>query len=502
MLLFSILVVVNSFIQFMVFDKIFLSDTDALLLETNEQAATNVGMQLQENFKKIEMSLKVIAANEKIRENQDTFDKINMLLTEVDVLTVLNRQGDILLVSGNEFDLVVSNLSQREYFQQAIQGKTYISDVFTSARGFKVVAIAVPILKENKIDGVLVGTVKLHGNSLASMFNNKRFGRNGYISILDRQGDIVYHPNKEQIGQQTIIFDYLPDPQGSKIMKDFSGKEQFVGYCRVPGLDWIVTVYTPTADVIQNRNIMIFEILSLSVIGIIIIILVGTYTVRRYTKPLTQLISAFNTLKGGNYKKINSRNYEKEFQEIVDVYNNMIEKLEEVHNGLEECAEIDSLTGAYNRRALDNFISVLTQEKNKGTLASLGVFLLDIDNFKCLNDTLGHMAGDHILKKITEIMKSAAGEQAVFRFGGDEFAVVLRNISDEALLSMAETIRLESEKSLDDCTVSIGVANYSQDTNSIDNLIELADKALYSSKHSKNKVTSYNKTMEVRGGTD
>ncbi|WP_255451256.1 sensor domain-containing diguanylate cyclase [Sporomusa sp. KB1] len=487
------MVVVNSLIQFMVFDKIFLSDTDALLLETNEQAANNVSIQLLENFKKIEMSLKVIAVNEKIRENQDTFDKINMILPEVDVLTILNQQGDILLVSGNQFELVVSNLSQREYFRQAIQGKTYISDVFTSARGFKVVTIAVPIIKDNKIDGVLVGAVKLHGNSLASMFDNKLFGRNGYISILDRQGDIVYHPNKERIGQKAIIFDQLHGQTGSKIMTDFSEKEHFVGYSRVSELDWIVTINTPTADVIKNRNIMIFEILLLSIISILVIILVGTYTVRRYTKPLAQLILAFNTLKDGNYKKIDSGNYEKEFQEIVHVYNNMIEKLEEVHNDLEECAEIDSLTSAYNRRAFDNYMRILKQEISNGTLDKLGVFLLDIDNFKSLNDTSGHLTGDHILKKITEIMRSVAGAQSVFRFGGDEFAVVLRDISDETLLSIAEAIRLESEKSLDDCTVSIGVANYPQDTNSIDKLIEFADKALYISKNSKNKVTSYTK---------
>ncbi|WP_371380171.1 diguanylate cyclase [Sporomusa aerivorans] len=427
-LLLSILVVLNSLAQFIVFDKIFISDTDALLLDINEQAANNVSMQLAENFKKIALSLKVIAADEKIRENQDTLDKINTVFSEVDVITILNRQGDILLISGNQYSPMVSNLSQREYFKQAIQGRTYISDVFTSARGFKVVSIAVPIIKNETIDGVVVGLVKLHGNSLASMFDNTLFGRNGYISILDRRGDIVYHPNKERIGQKAVIFDRLDGRKGSRILKDSSGSDQFVGYSKVPDLGWSVTINTPTADIIKNRNIMIYEILSLSIAGIFVIVLVGIYTARRYTEPLDQLVQAFNTLKDGNYKKIDSRSYEKEFHEIVHVYNKTVEKLEEVHNDLEEAADIDSLTGAYNRRAFENHFCILQQEISNCTVVSVGLCLLDIDHFKGLNDTSGHLAGDYILKRITEIMKSIAGEQAVFRFGGDEFAVILRDI--------------------------------------------------------------------------
>lgn len=104
---------------------------------------------------------------------------------------------------------------------------------------------------------------------------------------------------------------------------------------------------------------------------------------------------------------------------------------------------------------------------------------------------MGHFAGDAVLKKVTEIVKSIAGEQSIFRFGGDEFVVILQNTSDEALASIAEVIRSECEKSLNGCTVSIGVAKIPKDTHSIEQLIEFADKALYISKKDKNKVTVY-----------
>ncbi|WP_254306631.1 GGDEF domain-containing protein [Clostridium sp. 001] len=274
-------------------------------------------------------------------------------------------------------------------------------------------------------------------------------------------------------------------------MKDYSGKDQFVGFSKVPNLNWYVIVITPTADIMTSRNIVVYETFIGSVIVGILIILLGIYTIKRYSKPLDKLIFSFNALKAGKYKKIDPYNYGKEFQEMVRVYNHTIERLEEEYNDLEEAADIDSLTGAYNRRAFNNLLSILKQEISNYSLESLGVLLLDIDRFKELNDTSGHLAGDDILKKLTQIMKSTAGDRSVFRFGGDEFAVVIRNVSDERLLAIAEVIRLKGEEALNGCTVSIGTAKYPKDAYSIDKLIDFADKALYISKKSRNKVTTF-----------
>lgn len=492
-LLLGSLVVFSCFVQFIVFNKFFISDANSLLLSINEKASENVSMQLTENFNKIENFLKSIAADEEIRGNQELLNKFNRTVPEVDVVTILNSKGDILCVSGNKYTPNVSNLAYRDYFQQAIHGKTFISDVFTTSRGFKVVAISVPIIKNNSIDGVVVGVVKLEGNSLASMFDNKEFGRKGYISISDSHGYIVYNPNKERIGKKTVIFDELQGTLGSKIMKDFSGNDQFVGFSKVSNLNWYVAVITPTSDIMRNRNIINYETFLLSIIVSVLVTLLGAYTIRRYTKPLDQLIFSFNTLKGGKYKKIDIDNYKEEFHEMVRVYNNTIERLKEAHNELEEAADMDSLTGAYNRRAFDNLLSIVKQEISNCSLESLGILLLDIDHFKRLNDTSGHLAGDNVLKKLTQIMKSITGDRSVFRFGGDEFAVVIRNISDERLLSIAEAIRLKCEAALNGCTVSIGGAKFPKDTHSIDELVDFADKSLYISKKSRNKVTIFMK---------
>lgn len=486
-------VIFSCFFQFVVFNKFFISNTNSLLLDINERESKNVSMQLSENFNKIKKFLKIIASSEELINSQDLLDKFNSAIPEIDVITILDARGNVVRVSGSKHSPRFSNLAYREYFKEAIKGQIYVSDVFKTTRGSKVVVLSVPIIKKNTIDGVIVGTVRLQGSSLASMFDNKKFGKNGYIAILDRNGYVVYHLDKKRIGKKSVIFDKLQGKSGSKIIKDSSNEDQFIGYSKVPNLDWSVAVSTPTSEITNSRNIVNYEILALSITLGILTILLGTYTVRRYTKPLDKLIFSFNTLKNGYYKKIDLSSYKEEFHEMIRVYNKTIESLKETHNDLKEAADIDSLTGAYNRRVFNKLLNSAKKEIDNNSLESLEMLLLDVDYFKKLNDTKGHLAGDNILKNLTQIMREAAGEHSVFRFGGDEFAVVLRNISDEKLLFIAEMIRLKAEVSLEGCTVSIGVAKFPKDTDSVDELIDLADKALYISKESKNKVTIYSK---------
>ncbi|WP_215830610.1 sensor domain-containing diguanylate cyclase [Pelorhabdus rhamnosifermentans] len=486
-LLLGSLVIMSSFIQFFIFDRFFLANTDDLLLTINEKAANNFAEQILAYFKNIEASLKTIASDPNI--NQAILDKINQIVPEVNVISILDKNGDVMLVSGVK-DVSGLNLSQRDYFQRAIRGETYISGVYTSNHGRKVVSIATPIIENGNIVGVVVGTVWLHENSLSSMFDNKSFGRGGFISITDSQGIIVYHPDKESIGKGTSIADHLQGGKGSAIIK-YTGLEHYIGYSKVPELNWIVSVNTPTAEVTRIRRLMIYEILAISIFTIFVVIAIGTYTVRRYTKPLDTLVEAFSSVKKGKYKQIISYDYAPEFDDMIQVYNNTIRRLEEVHTTLKWAADIDGLTGTYNRRSFDKILELLNGEVLAHSLDNLGIMILDLDNYKQLNDTYGHLAGDDILREFTAITQSIVGIRFVFRFGGDEFAIILRNVAREKIISLAEKIRLQSEKTLKGCTVSIGIATYPENADSVDALLDFADKALYISKETKNRVTAY-----------
>jgi len=157
----------------------------------------------------------------------------------------------------------------------------------------------------------------------------------------------------------------------------------------------------------------------------------------------------------------------------------------------------DKLTGLYNRRYFDYFLD-LEIKRSSRQKASLALLMIDIDNFKPINDTFGHLFGDSILNKLGELLKAKTREtEMVARYGGDEFAIVMSNTGLTEAVQIAERIRQSiqafsfgTKNSL--ATVSIGIAMYPLDANSLNELIEKSDNSLYKAKHGgKNRVHAY-----------
>lgn len=116
------------------------------------------------------------------------------------------------------------------------------------------------------------------------------------------------------------------------------------------------------------------------------------------------------------------------------------------------------------------------------------LILLDIDNFKSINDTYGHMAGDKVLKALSAALKRCFSQKAVLgRFGGDEFIVFLQNLQDPAALCQKLDSLLTVHSENYSVTNSFGVAIFPDDADNYDCLFARADHALYTAKRTKNK---------------
>mgnify|MGYP005850037223 CR=1 FL=1 len=152
-------------------------------------------------------------------------------------------------------------------------------------------------------------------------------------------------------------------------------------------------------------------------------------------------------------------------------------------------ANKDPLTGLYNRRCFYNRISYET-EKMKRTKLSLSLAIIDIDNFKIINDTYGHLEGDRVLMELAGIFKTNARTcDTVIRWGGEEFAMILPETDKNGALTFAERIRalVECSDWSYRITVCIGVTTVYQEQDS-DKIMYLADRALYKAKVNKNTV--------------
>lgn len=114
--------------------------------------------------------------------------------------------------------------------------------------------------------------------------------------------------------------------------------------------------------------------------------------------------------------------------------------LERVIGSLRQQATRDGLTGLFNRRFLDTYLPQLW-ERCQASRTNLALLMMDVDHFKTLNDTLGHAAGDEMLRMTGQVIRSAArGEDAAFRCGGDEFVVLMPGCDGEAARALGEHI--------------------------------------------------------------
>jgi diguanylate cyclase (GGDEF)-like protein len=169
----------------------------------------------------------------------------------------------------------------------------------------------------------------------------------------------------------------------------------------------------------------------------------------------------------------------------------------DLYDKFQQLSIYDPLTETYNRRY---FTMRLLEEFSRAQKFSLNIsfIMIDVDNFKKINDTYGHLVGDTVLKEIAKTIKENVREiDSVARLGGEEFAIIFPETDKAAVITVAERIRSRvSEKiirAFDEVlsvTISAGVASFPQNTLYPDVLMEIADKALYQAKQSgKNQVS-------------
>ncbi|MDF1877146.1 GGDEF domain-containing protein [Sulfurimonas sp. SAG-AH-194-L11] len=176
----------------------------------------------------------------------------------------------------------------------------------------------------------------------------------------------------------------------------------------------------------------------------------------------------------------------KMFSEIQRA-NSIITDLTTQINQLERNSNLDSLTKVFNRRALTTYLERLCE---KGNIAyELHLLILDIDDFKVINDTFGHIAGDKVIMFIANILRSTLRDgDKVFRYGGEEFVIILNRLTPSVCLEVTNRIlklirsnQLIYQGDTLNVTMSIGGTQYiNGDTPEA--IISRADKALYKSK--------------------
>lgn len=294
-----------------------------------------------------------------------------------------------------------------------------------------------------------------------------------------------------------------------EIKKWSDGKEYLTGYSigdgylNYPGLDWTIIVRIPVEQAFTSvKNLQNYTML-IGIIAAVIFAILGWFLASKVSTPLNEISKAANQLKEG--KKVDIPHFKriKDLHVLSVSLREMVATITQTKSELgqmKRLAHNDSLTGLPNRIALYSYIDKkLESEANEKYL----FLFLDLDGFKDVNDTYGHQAGDQLLKVVANRLQQLAEEDDfVGRLGGDEFIIIARSktsypleegkkLGQQIIESINKSISLnEKDEVVIKC--SIGGAIWPDYSIEPDDIIQLADEALYQSKRTgKNKFTFY-----------
>jgi diguanylate cyclase (GGDEF)-like protein len=249
----------------------------------------------------------------------------------------------------------------------------------------------------------------------------------------------------------------------------------------------ILLLAYPRAEALSDARKLQWALAAMTLLGLILVAFATWKAAARITQPLARLDEAAGRLASGEHVRVRVRGTD-ELARLATSFNEMVGKIAEREQRITQLAFNDVLTGLPNRSMFQQQLEHMMRASH-GNGGLFALHCLDLDQFKAINDTLGHPAGDALLVEAGRRVQQAARGHFVARLGGDEF-VVLQSVGEDRdaidrlardiLESMAQPLRIEGNELVP--STSIGIAIAPQDGSDGGNLLRNADLALYRAK--------------------
>ncbi len=297
------------------------------------------------------------------------------------------------------------------------------------------------------------------------------------------------------------------------------------GYYMISDFNWIYLIRQDGTRYQQILSALPITLIIVLLIILIIAIWVSRKLTHKYTAPIFALKDNMNEAASGNLNSYCNITSNDEFGELADNFNQMMEIISSNYNELEESKKAleanenelkknytdieklayhDILTGLYNRTAFMKYSHEIFS--NSGTtLNRHAIYFIDLDNFKNVNDTLGHDYGDLLLKQVSSKLETySSPEDIVARTGGDEFLILKNKFETKQDLELFAQhlvdiagMPFDLDGEIAHVSMSIGIAIFPGDGLSVNELVKNADIAMYNAKSSgKNAYRFFNSYME------
>ncbi|WP_011978043.1 diguanylate cyclase domain-containing protein [Marinomonas sp.] len=341
----------------------------------------------------------------------------------------------------------------------------------------------------------------------------------GSIQLYQREELIDYSSLTKQSENKSLVFQLLDDEQSrmqlkqtlgmakeapnhvktSPVYKD--GVRQLASVVYIPEIDWFQVNFIDINGFLpltEFSGLLVVFFISL-VCALIVFYLLLTLIV---TKPLSELDLSIGSLDKKQYrapklgrfagleiKKLVSH-YQKMSTSLLEYQLELENKVAERTEALSRLAKLDPLTELYNRRGFEVHMTEYMQRWQKNH-HSFGLINVDVNRFKLVNDLHGHAAGDLVLQEIATYLTNVVGDKGeVARWGGDEFLILVKQNSDQDLVTISEQLQSDRESLVirinkQDITIQFSVGSaLVEDNDTLESLLHRADKAMYAVKFS------------------
>jgi len=369
--------------------------------------------------------------------------------------------------------------------------KPMLTTPYLSPSGNMIVLMSEPLYdSKGNYRGIIAGSIYLQEqNVLNEILGNDIIDENGsYYYVIGPNGKILFHPDTGRIGEvasgNPIIPKILQGNSGMQSITNTQGVPMFTSYNYISETGWGVVQQTPVSYVDGLLKEHIQNLLLIILFPFLVSLIVSLVFARKLARPFIVLADVVNQL--GTDKQIQLPVFKSHWNREADLLTKSlifaIKAVKNNNNILQEEAMTDALTGLPNRKKLHKVLKDLADEGQLFTLVAI-----DIDCFKSINDTFGHQEGDEVLKYLAATVQSVIRKNdGFFRFGGEEFILLLPNTNSSDAYYVMEKIRTTIANTLSPVgstiTISSGISEFPAHTVSLDELFLFADKALYQSK--------------------
>ncbi|MBU1190760.1 MAG: EAL domain-containing protein [Gammaproteobacteria bacterium] len=377
-----------------------------------------------------------------------------------------------------------------------------------------------PILSKPLLRGYLVLTVDL--KSIGDLVTKSLHGADGGLFAIDRDGVIRMHADAARIGTSLApdVVDALQDlgESNAEYAGLLDGERSHFQAAKISDNLWFVAAY-PESQLRANADLLARTVAGITLLAVIILVAASFWFMNAvFIRPVQKLSAAARQVREGNLRVDLDVRSGDEIGDLAKAFREMGEGLYASQEQIRFHAYHDNLTGLPNRFMFrEHLEQAVTHAKHSNEI--LGVLFADVDGFKRVNDTLGHHAGDELLKAISERVRSVVRSQdlmgragdpepamnVVSRIGGDEFVVLVTQmeypveagkIAQRIIDVISMPFMIAGQEIY--IGISIGIAILPADTDNAEDLLRHADVAMFHAKAAgKNNFQFYSRTMNA-----